>query len=73
VEGAEVPEWQKEIGAITLFVEDLGRSKAFYQDSSAGRRSTRTPVRARRLPVPERVRGHGHGRAMGEPISGNHA
>ena len=25
-------EWQKEIGAITLFVEDLDRSKAFYQD-----------------------------------------
>jgi catechol 2,3-dioxygenase-like lactoylglutathione lyase family enzyme len=27
-----VTEWQKEIGAITLFVEDLDRSKAFYQD-----------------------------------------
>lgn len=25
-------EWQKEIGAITLFVEDLDRSVAFYQD-----------------------------------------
>jgi catechol 2,3-dioxygenase-like lactoylglutathione lyase family enzyme len=25
-------EWQKVIGAITLFVEDLDRSKAFYQD-----------------------------------------
>lgn len=25
-------EWAKEIAAITLFVEDLGRSTAFYQD-----------------------------------------
>jgi catechol 2,3-dioxygenase-like lactoylglutathione lyase family enzyme len=25
-------EWAKEIGAITLFVEDPGRSAAFYQD-----------------------------------------
>jgi lactoylglutathione lyase len=25
-------EWAKEIGAITLFVEDPGRSTAFYQD-----------------------------------------
>jgi len=25
-------EWQKVIGAITLFVEDLDRSTAFYQD-----------------------------------------
>jgi catechol 2,3-dioxygenase-like lactoylglutathione lyase family enzyme len=25
-------EWAKEIGAITLFVEDRGRSAAFYQD-----------------------------------------
>jgi lactoylglutathione lyase len=24
--------WEKEIGAITLFVEDLEKSKAFYQD-----------------------------------------
>jgi catechol 2,3-dioxygenase-like lactoylglutathione lyase family enzyme len=24
--------WQKEIGAITLFVEDLDRSSAFYQE-----------------------------------------
>ena len=24
--------WAKEIGAITLFVDDLGRSTAFYQD-----------------------------------------
>ena len=26
-------EWAKEIGAITLFVEDLDRSAAFYQDT----------------------------------------
>lgn len=26
-------EWAKEIGAITLFVEDVGRSSAFYQDA----------------------------------------
>ena len=25
-------EWAKEIGAITLFVEDVGKSTAFYQD-----------------------------------------
>lgn len=25
-------EWEKEIGAITLFVEDLARSKSFYQE-----------------------------------------
>jgi catechol 2,3-dioxygenase-like lactoylglutathione lyase family enzyme len=25
-------EWAKEIGAITLFVEDAARSAAFYQD-----------------------------------------
>jgi lactoylglutathione lyase len=25
-------EWAKEIGAITLFVEDVGQSTAFYQD-----------------------------------------
>ena len=24
-------EWEKQIGAISLFVEDLGRSKAFYE------------------------------------------
>ena len=24
-------DWQKEIGAVTLFVEDLDRSKLFYQ------------------------------------------
>ena len=24
--------WQKKIGAITLFVEDLNRSKSFYQE-----------------------------------------
>jgi catechol 2,3-dioxygenase-like lactoylglutathione lyase family enzyme len=27
-----VAEWEKEIGAITLYVPDLDRSKAFYQD-----------------------------------------
>ena len=25
-------EWEKDVGAIVLFVEDLERSKAFYQD-----------------------------------------
>jgi catechol 2,3-dioxygenase-like lactoylglutathione lyase family enzyme len=25
-------DWQKEIGAVTLFVEDLDRSKLFYQE-----------------------------------------
>ncbi len=30
--GTEVTAWLKGIGAITLFVEDLQRSKLFYQD-----------------------------------------
>jgi catechol 2,3-dioxygenase-like lactoylglutathione lyase family enzyme len=29
---AEMPTWPKDIGAITLFVEDLQRSKQFYGD-----------------------------------------
>jgi lactoylglutathione lyase len=31
-EGAQMSEWEKEIGAMTLFVRDLERSKTFYQD-----------------------------------------
>jgi catechol 2,3-dioxygenase-like lactoylglutathione lyase family enzyme len=31
-EGLNVADWQKEIGAMTLFVPDLDRCKAFYQD-----------------------------------------
>jgi catechol 2,3-dioxygenase-like lactoylglutathione lyase family enzyme len=30
-EGAHVSEWERKIGAMTLFVGDLDRSKAFYQ------------------------------------------
>jgi catechol 2,3-dioxygenase-like lactoylglutathione lyase family enzyme len=31
-EGAQMSEWEKEIGAMTLFVRDLGRTKTFYQE-----------------------------------------
>jgi predicted enzyme related to lactoylglutathione lyase len=34
-----------EIGVITLFVEDLPRAKAFYQDVFGWRSSTRTTSR----------------------------
>jgi lactoylglutathione lyase len=30
--GCDVPEWEKQIGAINLIVGDLERSKAFYQE-----------------------------------------
>jgi catechol 2,3-dioxygenase-like lactoylglutathione lyase family enzyme len=32
MEGNEMSEWQRKIGAMTLFVGDLDRSKTFYQE-----------------------------------------
>jgi catechol 2,3-dioxygenase-like lactoylglutathione lyase family enzyme len=31
--GAEMTDWEKQIGAMTLYVPDLARGKAFYQDA----------------------------------------